>query len=135
MDRRGRPLRGKGRGNAAPRRSPPIEGLPNDEELDREAAALEAQLAKAREAELTPPTDHQMHAQPAAAEAPAAKPARAPRTPKVIKSSTKPIKRAEVTKTGSSDKHLVDDEPASGEDVKPPSSFVDLDALPDYDDD
>ena len=135
LDRRGRPLRGKGRGNAAPRRAAPIEGLPNDEELDREAAALEAQLAKAREAELTPPTDHQMHAQPAAAETPPARPARAPRTPKVIKSSTKPIKRANVAKTGSSDKHLVDDEPASGEDVKPPSSFVDLDALPDYDDD
>ena len=105
-----RPVRG-GRRGPAPKRTPPIEGLPNDEDLDREAAALEAALAKAREAEMTPPSDHVGHAMPA------------------------PIKVPNVAPTGSTDSHLADDEPADGEEVRPPASYTDLDALPDYEDD
>ena len=110
--RGGRRQRGgrTGRVQATARRTPPIEGLPNDEELDREAAELEAKLAKANK----------------------------PATPKATRGKSTPpapIEVPDVAPTGSSDSHLVDDEPADGEEVRPPSSFTDLDALPDYDDD
>ena len=108
-----RPQRGRGgRVQATARRSPPIEGLPDDDELDREAAELEAKLAKAQEPKPKP-----------------AKPTRGKAAPPA------PIEVPDVAPTGSNDSHLVDDEPADGEEVRPPSSFTDLDALPDYDDD
>ena len=108
---RNRGGRGRGRGgkNQPPRREV-IEGLPNDEELDAEAAALEARLAKARVAsDGAGPTS--------------------------IESAPKPIHQSPVVKTGSSDKHLADDEPVAHEPVRRPSSYSDLDELPDFDED
>lgn len=122
---------GRGRGPVTPKRSPPLEGLPNDEELDREAAALEAALAKAREAEMTPPADHVGHV----GHAPAKPAAKSPTPKATAVKLPSPIKIPKVAPTGSTDSHLADDEPADGEDVKPPSSYTDLDALPDYEDD
>jgi hypothetical protein len=86
------------------------------------------------------------------AEAPAKKPkgrrAAAPKTPKAPKaaktartSTRKPPASAvppppPVVPTGSADKHLVDDEPVAPSDAPiTPTSFDDLDALPDFDDD
>ncbi|MGN6504997.1 MAG: hypothetical protein ACTHM6_05480 [Tepidisphaeraceae bacterium] len=90
--------------------------MPNDEELDREAAALEARLAAARASGVVPPTG-------------------AITTPKQIESAPAPIPQGEVVKTGSADKHLADDEPVAHDPVRRPSSYSDLDELPDFDED
>lgn len=86
---------------AQPRRP---EGLPSDEELDAEAAALDAaeRRAVAERGRVAP------------------KPLSPPPTVNIVK-------------TGSADKHLADDEPADHEPVARPRSYRDLDALPDYD--
>ncbi|MGC4032126.1 MAG: Rne/Rng family ribonuclease [Tepidisphaeraceae bacterium] len=108
--RGGRQRGGRQRGGKqAVKKSPPIEGLPDDDELEREAAELEARLAAEKAAESKPA-------------------ARSKRPPQ-------PIEVPDVAPTGSSDSHLADDDPADGEEIRPISSYSDLDALPDYDDD
>jgi len=107
---------GGGGGKQQPRT--PIEGLPNDDELDAESEALERSLrgetGDAGE-EVAPAPKQSGRASASASRQP-----------------PKPL--ADVEKTGSKDTHLADDEPADLEPVRRPQSYADLDELPDYDD-
>jgi ribonuclease E len=152
--RGGRNRQGRGRGGkgGGPQR-PTFDrtGLPDDEELEREARALEeAQAALAREVSTAQSTDEMGDDQtdpgndidrntPPPEQAPEtmtepvpAPPARAGRQSSRAKRVPPPL--PEVVKTGSSDKHLADDEPIVPEPAyRHPQSYSDLDELPDFD--
>jgi Ribonuclease G/E len=175
--RRGRG-RGRGRGGKNEPQRPAFDrtGLPDDEELEREAAELEARQAQlAAEAETALPTDEMARddndsddadlsdediSTPPPEAAPAemdeqespvvddSKATKGEKPSKAVKETKKPARprraattkrvpppQPQVVKTGSVDKHLADDEPVShDEPVTRPQSYIDLDALPDYDD-
>lgn len=161
-DRRGR--RGRGRGRKIEPQRPTFDrtGLPDDEELEREAAELEARQAQlAAEVSTAQPIDEMPAASsddqpepseqdlttppPQAApqmmgepddEDPKQSAGKSTRSKRASSSSKRvPPPQPDVVKTGSTDKHLADDEPIAHEPMSRPISFVDLDALPDYDDD
>jgi len=152
-DSKGRGRRGgrnRGRGGQGGNRQQPrvvIEGLPDDDELDAEIAALEARLAAERNApvipaEVTPaPAAKSASTKSTSTKAAPAKAAPAKSTPaprravaakRVPPQTPPPI---DVVKTGSVDKHLADDEPVGREIVSAPISFNDLDEIPEFDDD
>lgn len=165
--RRGRGGRGRGRGGKDQPRTPSFDrtGLPDDEELEREAAELEARQARlAAEADTAQPIDEMPHDDdddtdveelsdaelttppPEAAPAPmeevkkpagkGEKSAPAPRAPRTRSTSKRvPPPQPDVVKTGTVDKHLADDEPVDHEPVRRPRSVRDLDELPDFDED
>ncbi len=158
--RRGGRGRGRGRNGKNEPQRPAFDrtGLPDDEELEREAAELEARQAQlSAEAETAQPIDEmddddddspelspEELSTPPVEPAPAlmdesteSKPARAKAAPRTRRGGAKrvPPPQPDVVKTGSTDKHLVDDEPIDHEPIAQPSSYGDLDALPDFDDD
>lgn len=110
--RRRRRRGGRGRGRGGNEQRPPqrtaIEGLPNDDELDAESEALERNLRGD---------------QPPVAE-----------SRQQTSNNRQPPRQVSVVKTGSTDAHLPDDEPADFEPVRKPQSFADLDELPDFED-
>lgn len=160
--RRGKRGRGRGGKNEPQRPTFDRTGLPDDEELEREAAELEARQAQLAAEALTaqpideiPQADSGNQPEPEAQDLTTPPPQAAPEMmgeadeedrrqsgPKSSRSrrassSAKrvPPPQPDVVKTGSADKHLADDEPIGHEPMSRPISFVDLDALPDYDDD
>jgi hypothetical protein len=164
-DRGGRNRRGRGRGGkqGGGRQQPAFDrtGLPDDEELEREARALEeAQRAGNRPAPPAQRDDADGNRRPDDSDAVARRDeggsdvndadAQAPEPAEEVVANPPPRAAArgrsrqaakrvpppqpDVVKTGSTDKHLADDEPIDTETpYQAPTSYADLDALPDYD--
>ncbi|GIW75796.1 MAG: hypothetical protein KatS3mg104_0859 [Phycisphaerae bacterium] len=158
--RRGRRGRGRSQNDQPQRPAFDRTGLPDDEELEREAAELEARqaqlAAEASTAQLIdeiPKSDSANQPEPAETDLTTPPPQAAPEimddasedNPKQSAGKPTRSKRAsssakrvpppqpDVVRTGSVDKHLADDEPIAHEPISRPISFIDLDALPDYD--
>lgn len=162
--RRRRGGRGRGRGQngggggTGPKQTFDRTGLPDDEELDREAAALEAarlaEIARkenprgesgrggsGRDESDASPGNERSSPPPAA---PHQRPARNAHLNDDSPGNSRPARQQAprrvpppippVVKTGSADKHLVDDEPVDHVPVSRPRSRRDLDELPDFED-
>ncbi len=137
--RGGRNRRGGGGGPESKKPQFDYTGLPNDEELDREAEELEARhraqrasqsattaAAKPQSRESNFAADERGTDSSSESSQPTSRQQSAPkRVPPVVN----------VVKTGSTDKHLADDIPVDHEPVRRPRSRRDLDELPDFDDD